>query len=183
MKNVFYNLDMENIPSDKEVIYFGMGCFWGAEKLFWKIKGVYVTSVGYSAGKKINPTYEEVCSGNTNHAEVVKVAYDLKIINTFDLLVHFWEGHNPTQGMRQGNDIGSQYRSMIITTNENQKREALISKSLYEKTLNKCGFGKITTEIVDFVNYYYAEDYHQQYLLKNPLGYCGLGGCNVNFEK
>ncbi len=185
MKNIFYNIDidMENIPDNKSIIYLGMGCFWGAEKLFWKIKGIHVTAVGYSSGDNLNPTYEEVCSGTTNHAEVVMIAYDLNIINTFDLLVHFWEGHNPTQGLRQGNDIGSQYRSMIITTNKNQKKDALKSKYFYEKTLNKYGFDKITTEIVDYINFFYAEDYHQQYLMKNPLGYCGLGGCNVKFEK
>ena len=183
MKNVVYNSDMKNIPNDKDIIYLGMGCFWGAEKLFWRIKGVYVTAVGYSSGDKFNPTYEEVCSGKTNHAEVVKIAYDVKIINTFDLLIHFWQGHNPTQGMRQGNDIGTQYRSMIITTNDNQKKDALRTKDLYEKTLKKSGFSKITTEIVDYVNFFYAEDYHQQYLMKNPMGYCGLGGCNVSFEK
>ena len=166
-----------------EIAILALGCFWGPEKKFGELKGIYKTEVGYCGGINSKTTYEEVCTGKTNHAEVVKIAYDVNIINTFDLLIHFWEGHNPTQGMRQGNDIGTQYRSMIITTNNNQKKDALKSKDLYERTLKKNGFSKITTEINDYINFFYAEDYHQQYLMKNPMGYCGLGGCNVSFEK
>ena len=166
-----------------EIAVLALGCFWGPEIKFNKLPGVNSTEVGYCGGNINKTNYQEVCSGKTNHAEVVKIAYDVNIINTFDLLIHFWEGHNPTQGMRQGNDIGTQYRSMIITTNNNQKKDALRSKDIYEKTLKKNGFSKITTEIVDYINFFYAEDYHQQYLMKNPMGYCGLGGCNVSFEK
>ena len=161
-------------------IYFGMGCFWGAEKLFWNIKGVIVTAVGYSAGFTENPVYEDVCSGNTNHAEVVKVVYDPKKIKLSSLLKIFWEGHNPTQGMRQGNDFGTQYRSIIITNDKEQYDESEKTKQEYEIKLLKNGFPKITTKIERFKNFYYAEKYHQQYLSKNPNGYCGLSGCNVN---
>ena len=169
-------------PDGCEIIIFGMGCFWGAEKLFWGLNGVYTTSVGYSGGQTKEPTYEEVCSGKTNHAEVVRVVYNKKIISTFELLIKFWEGQDPTQGMRQGNDIGSQYRSVIIVSNLKQKEEALKSLNIYDKKLKSNGYEKITTEIKDFKNYYFAEKYHQQYLIKNPNGYCGLGGCGVKFK-
>ena len=181
INNIFKKfIDYE--PSYAEKIYFGMGCFWGAEKLFWSMNGIYVTSVGYSSGNTINPTYRDICYGDTYHAEVVKIVYNPDKINTFQLLKVFWEGHNPTQGMRQGNDIGTQYRSIIITTNEKQFDLAKLTKNKYEELLQKKGFPKITTEIQHFKNFYYAEEYHQQYLLKNPNGYCGIGGCNVSYN-
>mgnify|MGYP001293957425 FL=1 len=175
--------NIKNIPKGYESIFFGMGCFWGAEKIFWSLDGVYITCVGYAGGHTRHPSYEEVCFGKTNHAEIVKVVYNPKIIKTVELLIDFWEGHDPTQGMRQGNDIGSQYRSMIITSNQAQKTDALNTKIIFEKELIKKGFNNITTEIIDFTDFYYAEEYHQQYLYKNPRGYCGLGGCGVTFKK
>ncbi len=183
MIHAYNKNNVKNIPMGYESIFLGMGCFWGAEKIFWNINGVYITCVGYSGGHKKYPSYEEVCSGTTNHAEIVKVVYNPKKIKTAELLIYFWEGHNPTQVMRQGNDIGSQYRSMIITSNQAQKNDAVKTKIIYEKELIKKGFNKITTEIIDFTDFYYAEDYHQQYLFKNPRGYCGLGGCGVIFKK
>jgi peptide-methionine (S)-S-oxide reductase len=159
---------------------FGMGCFWGAERLFWKLAGVYSTAVGYAGGETKNPTYEEVCSGFTNHAEVVLVVFDPKIITYEELLKVFWEGHDPTQGMRQGNDAGTQYRSTIYTHGDEQARLAAQTKSTFEKALKAKGFGPITTEIRAVPTFYYAEDYHQQYLGKNPNGYCGLGGTGVS---
>ena len=183
--NIFNNVYKKSIdyqPIDSEVIYFGMGCFWGAEKLFWSRDGIYVTAVGYSAGNTNDPTYKDICYGETYHAEVVKIVYNPKIIDTFQLIKVFWEGHNPTQGMRQGNDIGTQYRSIIITTNEKQFDLAKSTMKKYEKLLLNSGFPKITTEIQKFKNFYYAEEYHQQYLLKNPNGYCGIGGCNVSYN-
>ena len=168
------------VKSEISKAYFAGGCFWCMEESFEKLSGVEKVISGYSGGTTDNPTYEEVCSGNTNHAEVVKVAYDLKIINTFDLLVHFWEGHNPTQGMRQGNDVGTQYRSGIYCFSEEQFSDAEESMLIYQSALSQEGFGEITTEIVMAPIFYFAEDYHQQYLGKNPNGYCGLGGTGLS---
>ena len=158
---------------------FGMGCFWGVEKAYWDIEGVWVTAVGYSGGSTSNPTYEEVCSGATNHNEVVFIKYNPKSIAYADLVKIFWEGHNPTQGNRQGNDFGTQYRSGIYTYNSEQYEEALSSRDRYAEKLLKVGLGPITTEIKSADIFYYAEDYHQQYLAKNPGGYCGLGGIGI----
>jgi peptide-methionine (S)-S-oxide reductase len=166
-------------PAGTEMAMFGMGCFWGAERKFWETKGVYSTAVGYAAGYTPNPTYEEVCSGLTGHAEVVRVVFDPAQVGFEDLLRVFWENHDPTQGMRQGNDIGTQYRSGIYCYGDAQRRVALASRDMYQKLLSAAGFGAITTEIVDAPEFYYAEDYHQQYLAKNPWGYCGLGGTGV----
>lgn len=162
-----------------EKAIFGMGCFWGAERKFWQLDGVYVTAVGYAAGSTPNPTYKEVCSGMTGHNEVVLVVYDPNKVSYEQLLKTFWENHNPTQGMRQGNDVGTQYRSGIYTFSEEQKKLAEASKVSYQEALKSSGYGDITTEILDAPEFYYAEDYHQQYLAKNPNGYCGLGGTNV----
>jgi peptide-methionine (S)-S-oxide reductase len=167
-------------PHGIEQAVFGMGCFWGAERLFWQTKGVYTTAVGYAGGETKNPTYEEACSGFTNHAEVVLVAFDPQVVSYEELLKVFWEGHDPTQGMRQGNDRGTQYRSTIYWYGEAQKRAALASRDRFEEKLSAAGFGKITTEIREAPEFYYAEDYHQQYLGKNPGGYCGLGGTGVS---
>jgi len=166
-------------PAGLEQAVFGMGCFWGAERLFWKLPGVYSTAVGYAGGQTKNPTYEEVCSGFTNHTEAVLVVFDPKQISYDELLKAFWEGHDPTQGMRQGNDAGTQYRSAIYTFGEAQHQAAQRSKERFGKALAKKGFGPITTEIRAAPEFYYAEDYHQQYLGKNPAGYCGLGGTGV----
>ena len=160
---------------------FGLGCFWGAERKFWQLEGVYTTAVGYAGGLTPNPTYREVCSGMTGHNEVVLVVYDPEAISYRDLLRVFWEAHDPTQGMRQGNDIGTQYRSGIYTFTGEQKRSALESRDEYQTVLGGSGYGGITTEIADAPEFYYAEDYHQQYLAKNPGGYCGLGGTGVGF--
>jgi peptide-methionine (S)-S-oxide reductase len=159
-------------PADTELATFGMGCFWGAEKLFWQADGVRSTSVGYAGGFTPNPTYEEVCSGRTGHAEVVQVVYDPRRIGYEDLLRLFWENHDPTQGMRQGNDRGTQYRSMILAHSDDQRIAAESSREAYQAELTRAGFGTITTEIADVPTYYFAEDYHQQYLAKNPAGYC-----------
>ena len=167
-------------PEGMQQAVFGMGCFWGAERLFWKLPGVYSTAVGYAGGETKNPSYEEVCSGFTNHAEVVLVVFDPKIITYEALLKVFWEGHDPTQGMRQGNDAGTQYRSTVYTYGEDQVRLAAQSKSVFEKALKAKGFAPVTTEIRSAPTFYYAEDYHQQYLGKNPNGYCGLGGTGVS---
>jgi len=167
-------------PAGLEQAVFAMGCFWGAEKLFWQTPGVYSTSVGYAGGQTKNPTYEEVCTGMTNHTEVVQVTFDPKVLPYEKLLKVFWEGHDPTQGMRQGNDAGSQYRSAIYTFGQDQLKAALSSKEMFQKSLQKAGYGSITTEIRDAPPYYYAEDYHQQYLGKEPNGYCGLGGTGVS---
>lgn len=158
---------------------FGMGCFWGAERLFWKIPGVHSTSVGYAGGYTPNPTYEEVCSGRTGHAEVVRVIFDPVKVSYETLLKAFWERHDPTQGMRQGNDHGTQYRSVIFCTSAAQRAAAESSRAAYQSRLGAAGLGAITTEVVDAPTFYYAEDYHQQYLHKNPDGYCGLGGTGV----
>jgi peptide-methionine (S)-S-oxide reductase len=167
-------------PAGMQQAVFGMGCFWGAERLFWKLPGVYSTAVGYAGGQTRNPTYEEVCSGFTNHAEVVLVVFDPKKIGYEQLLKTFWEEHDPTQGMRQGNDAGTQYRSGIYVFDEAQKQAALASKEAYAKALGARGYGPITTEIVEAGPFYFAEDYHQQYLAKNPAGYCGVGGTGVS---
>ena len=166
-------------PDGMEMALFGMGCFWGAERKFWKAPGVYSTSVGYAAGATPNPTYREVCSGETGHSEVVRVVFDPKKISYGDLLKIFWESHDPTQGMRQGNDAGTQYRSGIYTYGAAQREAAEASRAAYQKGLTAAGHGTITTEILDAPEFYYAEDYHQQYLEKNPNGYCGLGGTGV----
>ncbi len=166
-------------PDGLETAMFGLGCFWGAEKLFWQIPGVYSTQVGYAAGVTPNPTYREVCSGLTGHNEVVRVHFDPKKVSFETLLKKFWEGHDPTQGMRQGNDAGTQYRSGVYVYNDAQRKAAEASKAVYERALGKEGFGAITTEIIDAPTFYYAEDYHQQYLAKNPGGYCGHGGTEI----
>ena len=167
-------------PAGMEHAVFGLGCFWGAEKLFWNIPGVYSTAVGYAGGETKNPSYEEVCSGFTNHTEAVLVVFDPKKVAYETLLKAFWEGHDPTQGMRQGNDSGTQYRSAVYTYGDAQLKAALNSKEIFEKALGQKGFGKVTTEIRSAPEFYYAEDYHQQYLAKNPNGYCGLGGTGVS---
>jgi peptide-methionine (S)-S-oxide reductase len=166
-------------PSGIELAMFAMGCFWGAERKLWRVPGVYSTAVGYAAGHTPNPTYKEVCSGRTGHAEVVRVAFDPKKVSYEELLKVFWENHDPTQGMRQGADVGTQYRSGIYTYTPEQRRAAEASKEAYGKALAASGHGAITTEIVDAPEFYFAEDYHQQYLDKNPDGYCGLGGTGV----
>jgi peptide-methionine (S)-S-oxide reductase len=169
-------------PDGMRTAVFGMGCFWGAERLFWRTSGVYSTAVGYAGGYTPNPTYQEVCSGQTGHAEAVLVVFDPAQISYPELLRIFWEGHDPTQGMRQGNDWGTQYRSAIYTTDADQAAEAEASRSTYQQALTAAGRGQITTEIAPLRHFYYAEDYHQQYLsdAKNPNGYCGLGGTGVS---
>ena len=166
-------------PDGTALALFGMGCFWGAEKKFWQLPGVYSTSVGYAGGLTPNPTYREVCSGLTGHNEVVRVVFDPKAVTYESLLKVFWESHDPTQGMRQGNDVGTQYRSGIYAYGEAQKRAAEASRARYQQELERGGYGAITTEVVEAPEFYYAEDYHQQYLAKNPDGYCGLGGTGV----
>lgn len=166
-------------PAGIETVYLGMGCFWGAERLFWKQEGVWTTAVGYAGGHTPNPTYEEVCSGGTGHTEIVLVAYQPERISLDEILRLFWESHDPTQGMRQGNDRGTQYRSAIYTTTEEQKTLAEDSLAEYQKALAMDGFAAITTEIRTAPTFYYAEAYHQQYLAKNPEGYCGLGGTGI----
>jgi peptide-methionine (S)-S-oxide reductase len=167
-------------PEGHAKAMFGLGCFWGAERIFWSLPGVYVTAVGYAGGHTPNATYEEVCSGRTGHNEVVLVVYDPKIIGYDALLKAFWEAHDPTQGMRQGNDVGTQYRSGIYTYSPEQAEAAEASKAAYQQALTKRGYGAITTEILPAPEFYFAEDYHQQYLAKNPRGYCGLGGTGVS---
>lgn len=166
-------------PEGFETAMFGMGCFWGVERIFWQLPGVWVTAVGYSGGITPNPTYEETCTGRTGHTEVVKVVFDPKVISYADLLKAFWENHDPTQGMRQGNDIGTTYRSAIYYVDESQKAEAERSREAYQAALTKAGQDEITTEIAELGPFYYAEDYHQGYLAKNPAGYCGIGGTGV----
>ena len=167
-------------PEGLEMAMFGLGCFWGAEKLFWQIPGVYSTQVGYAAGHTPNATYKEVCSGMTGHNEVVRVVFDPSKVSFETLLKKFWEGHNPTQGMRQGNDAGTQYRSGVYVYSDTQRKAAEASKAAYGQALGKGGYGAVTTEIIAAPAFYYAEDYHQQYLAKNPGGYCGLGGTGVS---
>ena len=166
-------------PAGSEVAIFAMGCFWGVERIFWQIPGVIMTAVGYGAGITPNPTYEEVCTGRTGHTELVHVVFDPARVSYQDLLRTFWENHNPTQGMRQGNDVGTQYRSGIYTLSEAQAQAAEASKAAYQAALSARGLGAITTEILPSGPFYYAEDYHQQYLAKNPNGYCGIGGTGV----
>ncbi|MEP1208554.1 MAG: peptide-methionine (S)-S-oxide reductase MsrA [Rhizobiaceae bacterium] len=168
------------VPQGMAEVYFGMGCFWGVERLFWEQQGVWVTAVGYQAGVTPNPTYNEVCTGLTGHNETVRVVYDPAEISFDKLLKLFWETHDPTQGMRQGNDTGTQYRSGIYTTTEAQKQSAEASRDAYAKALAAKGKGAITTEILDAPAFYYAEEYHQQYLAKNPQGYCNLGGVGIS---
>ncbi len=170
---------VEPFPTALEQAIFGLGCFWGAERMFWQLQGVYSTAVGYAGGYTAHPTYEDVCSGQTGHAEVVLVVFDPTRIAYKTLLQKFWEAHNPTQGMRQGNDQGTQYRSVIYTTNNQQCGQAEGSRNSYQADLNKVGLGSITTEIAAVRTFYYAQDYHQQYLAKNPNGYCGLRGTGV----
>jgi peptide-methionine (S)-S-oxide reductase len=167
-------------PQGLQLAQFGLGCFWGAERIFWQTPGVYSTAVGYAGGDTPNPAYEEVCSGFTNHTEAVLVVFDPKRISYEELLRVFWEGHDPTQGMRQGNDRGSQYRSAIYTCGEEQARAAAATRGAFQAALAAKGYGRITTEIKPAGEFYYAEDYHQQYLGKNPNGYCGLGGTGVS---
>jgi peptide-methionine (S)-S-oxide reductase len=167
-------------PDGTESLIVGMGCFWGAERTFWQAPGVYTTAVGYAAGYTPNPTYEEVCSGRTGHNEVVLVVHRPEEIPYEEVLRLFWEGHDPTQGMRQGNDVGTQYRSGVYVTSEAQREAALASRDRYQERLREAGYGEITTEIVDAPEFFYAEDYHQQYLAKVPNGYCGLGGTGVS---
>ena len=167
-------------PKGHEQAFFGMGCFWGIERLFWQQEGVWVTSAGYQGGTTPNPTYREVCTGLTGHNEVVHVVFDPAVISFGELLKLFWENHDPTQGMRQGNDVGTQYRSGIYATSAEQKRAAEASRDAYAKALGENGLGRITTEIVDAPTYFYAEDYHQQYLAKNPGGYCNMRGTGVS---
>lgn len=170
-------------PDGMEIAMFGMGCFWGAERKFWQLDGVFSTAVGYAAGITPNPTYKEVCSGMTGHNEVVRVVFDPKVISYETLLRVFWENHEPTQGMRQGNDVGTQYRSGVYVYSESQKKLAQASREAYQQALTAAGYGTITTEIIDAPEFYYAEEYHQQYLAKNPGGYCGLGGTKVCFPE
>ena len=182
LKNEINGRNLFLIPDGYKSIILGLGCFWGAEKIFWDLDGIYHTSVGYAGGHTKNPTYEEVCSGLTGHTEVVRLVYDPQKIELLKILILFWEGHNPTQGMRQGNDIGTQYRSAIfINCNEDLKK---IKETLqtFQSKLNTQGLGEITTEIKSNIDFYFAEIYHQQYLYKNPNGYCGLGGCGVKFN-
>ena len=169
-----------DVPDDHESVMFGMGCFWGVERKFWSLEGVWLTMVGYAAGHTPNPTYEEVCTGRTGHNEVVRVIYDPAAVSFDDLLRVFWEGHDPTQGMRQGNDVGTQYRSGIYWTTDAQRTAAEASKEMFAHRLAAAGFGDVTTEILPAPPFYFAEDYHQQYLAKNPHGYCGVGGTGVS---
>jgi peptide-methionine (S)-S-oxide reductase len=166
-------------PEGAERAVFGMGCFWGAERMFWQAPGVHTTAVGYAGGTTPNPTYEEVCSGRTGHAEVVLAVFDPSLMSFDELLKVFWEGHDPTQGMRQGNDVGTQYRSAIYWASESQRAAALASREMFQGELSRAGYGAITTELAEAGRFFYAEDYHQQYLAKNPNGYCGLGGTGV----
>ena len=169
-------------PTQYAFAMFGLGCFWGAERTFWELKGVYTTAVGYASGFTPNPTYDEVCTGMTGHNEVVRIVFDPSVLSYSDLLKIFWQSHNPTQGMRQGNDIGTQYRSGIYCYDELQKKMAETSLRHVQDQLVDAGYGRITTEIVPAPEFFYAEDYHQQYLAKNPGGYCGLGGLGFAFE-
>jgi len=179
----FVNRDRRIVPPFPEgmaTAVFGMGCFWGAERLFWQLPGVYSTAVGYAGGHTPNPTYEEVCTGRTGHAEVILAVYDPAAVSYGQLLKVFWENHDPTQGMRQGADVGTQYRSAIYYTSDAQRAAAESSRSAYDPALASAGHGGITTEIAPLREFYYAEDYHQQYLAKNPAGYCGIGGTGVS---
>ena len=170
------------IPDGYKSIILGLGCFWGAEKIFWDLDGIYHTSVGYAGGHTKNPTYEEVCSGLTGHTEVVRLVYDPHKVQLLDILILFWEGHNPTQGMRQGNDIGTQYRSAIFINHNEDLKKIKETLKTFQRKLNTQSLGEITTEIKRNMSFYFAEIYHQQYLYKNPNGYCGFGGCGVKFN-
>jgi len=167
-------------PEGIETVQLGLGCFWGAERIFWRLPGVYTTAVGYAGGYTPNPSYREVCSGRTGHTEVVLVAYDPKQVSFEQILKAFWEGHDPTQGMRQGNDVGTQYRSGIWVADDSQRERAEASKAMFQEKLREAGHGEITTEVSDSGCFFYAEPYHQQYLAKNPNGYCGIGGTGVS---
>ncbi len=169
-------------PDFSEQALFGMGCFWGVERLFWQVSGVITTAVGYSGGGTRNPTYEEVCTGRTGHNEVVRIIFDPSATSYGELLTIFWESHNPTQGMRQGNDLGTQYRSGIYYFDDAQRKSAEGACEIYQRSLTEAGFGRITTEIIKASTFYFAEDYHQQYLHKNPAGYCGMGGTGVKLS-
>ena len=186
LNNILYHelneRDITFIPQGYKNIILGMGCFWGAEKIFWGLNGVYHTSVGYAGGHTKNPTYEEVCSGLTGHTEVVRVVYDPQQIELLDILIYFWEGHNPTQGMRQGNDIGTQYRSALFINGNKDLKTIKETMQSFQSKLNIQGLGEITTEIKSNIDFYFAEIYHQQYLYKNPNGYCGLGGSGIKFK-
>jgi peptide-methionine (S)-S-oxide reductase len=182
LRNEINGIDFREIPENFKTIIIGMGCFWGAERIFWQLEGVYHTSVGYAGGHTKNPTYEEVCSGLTDHTEVVRVVYNPKKISLRKILIAFWEGHDPTQGMRQGNDIGTQYRSAIYIEENQDIKEVEKTMLEFQNLLDLNGFKKITTEIKYDVEFYFAEAYHQQYLYKNPNGYCGLGGGGVRFK-
>ena len=182
LKNEINGIDFREIPENFKTIIIGMGCFWGAERIFWQLEGVYHTSVGYAGGHTKNPTYEEVCSGLTGHTEVVRVVYNPKKISLRKILIAFWEGHDPTQGMRQGNDIGTQYRSAIYLEENQDIKEVQKTMLEFQDLLDLNGLKKITTEIKYDVEFYFAEAYHQQYLYKNPNGYCGLGGGGVKFK-
>jgi len=173
--------NLNDLPEGCKYIILGMGCFWGAEKLFWNLEGVYLTSVGYAGGHTLNPTYDEVCSELTGHTEAVKIVYDPMIISLKQIMIYFWEGHNPTQGMRQGNDFGTQYRSAVFTNDIKDIKVVKETMKTFQDRLNQNELGNITTEIKNKITYYFAESYHQQYLYKNPNGYCGLGGCGVKF--
>ncbi len=184
--NRHYVLDHPMVPPFPEGMQqalFGLGCFWGAERRFWQQPGVYTTAVGYAGSLTPNPTYDEVCTGLTGHNEVVRIVFDPEKIDYEGLLKVFWESHNPTQGMQQGNDVGTQYRSGIYCSDAGQRAAAEASRDVYQDTLKAAGHGKITTEILDAPAFFYAEDYHQQYLAKNPAGYCGLGGCGVAYSR
>ena len=184
MIHSIFNLDLDSpTPEGHKEIILGAGCFWGVERRLWNLQGVKFTSVGYAGGTSINPSYEEVCSGSTGHAEVVKVVFDPLEISLKEILISFWEMHDPTQGMRQGNDIGSQYRSVIYTNNEEDLNLAKSTLETYQQEISKAGFGPITTELKVLNNYYLAEEYHQQYLQKNPNGYCGIGGIGCSFPE
>ena len=184
MIHSIFNLDLDSpTPEGLKEIILGAGCFWGVERRLWSLNGVRLTSVGYAGGNSINPSYEEVCSGATGHAEVVKVVFDPLEISLKEILISFWEMHDPTQGMRQGNDIGSQYRSVIYTNNEEDLNLAKSTLETYQQEISKAGFGPITTELKVLNNYYLAEEYHQQYLQKNPNGYCGIGGIGCSFPE
>jgi peptide-methionine (S)-S-oxide reductase len=171
------------VPEGFGVAVFGLGCFWGEEKTFWQLPGVWSTSVGYAGGMTQHPSYEEVCTGRTGHAEVVRVVYDPSKISYDDLLKVFWENHDPTQGMRQGNDVGSQYRSLILTTTDEQQAAAVASRDVYQQAMTNAGYGDVTTSILPLKTYYYAEEYHQQYLHKNPYGYCPLHATGVKYAE
>jgi len=175
-----FDRPLKSTPAGMEVAMFGMGCFWGVERMFWTVPGVWMTRVGYAAGHTANPTYQEVCSGQTGHNEVVEVVFDPNVVSYADLLRVFWEGHDPTQGMRQGNDRGTQYRSGIYTYSDAQAVAAKQSLVDFEQRLQAAGYGEITTEVLAAPTFFYAEDYHQQYLAKNPAGYCGIGGTGVS---